>query len=44
MRQLLVIRQIAPKMSDRQPGAEAAGDRHQHRADEEKANQPDHAV
>ena len=34
MRQLLVIRQVAPEIPDRQPDDAAAGDRQQHDADE----------
>ncbi len=42
MRQLLVIRQVTPKIPDRQPGEDAAGDRHKHDADEQESNQLDH--
>jgi hypothetical protein len=34
MRQLLVIRQVAPEIPDRQPNDTATGDRQKHDADE----------
>ena len=42
MRQLLVIRQVAPEIPDRQPDKAAAGDRQQDRADKQEPNELDH--